>query len=444
MASAAPPTTRPIMTTLATPSKLYVETTTRCNLRCSMCVKQAEGSCIPETDMSMDVFGALAPAFPHLDGLILNGIGEPLLTPDLLDMIRLARAAMPATAKISFQTNGMLLTPEMAEGLVQAGLDTVCLSVDVVGEDGVFHGGEDVSQTAHAFTFLRRASEAAGGRLSIGAEFVLMRDTAEALPRSLAWAADQGAEFALVSHMLPYGESMADQELFNPNTDKSMAEFMTWQAEARERGIDLSPYFDILWKFYKTSDEARMVRFIMDRQKDALARNIPIHLASLMEWTSPGKLAEQRWLEAILAETQAVADERGLAVTLPPVCAVHERQCDFVEQGVAHITADGDVRPCYFLWHQYSCFMDGGVKKILPRAFGNVREISILDIWNSDDYRAFRGDVLDYDYPYCSNCSVVPCSDVTGQGRDFEQDCLGLPIPCGHCIWCMGGVRCLL
>lgn len=62
------------------PSKLYVETTTRCNLRCSMCVKQTQGACIPETDMDMDVFRAMAPAFPHLDGLILNGIGEPLLS----------------------------------------------------------------------------------------------------------------------------------------------------------------------------------------------------------------------------------------------------------------------------------------------------------------------------------------------------------------------------
>lgn len=63
------------------PSKLYVETTTRCNLRCSMCVKQAAGANIPDEDMDMAVFEALVPAFPHLEGLLLNGIGEPLLTP---------------------------------------------------------------------------------------------------------------------------------------------------------------------------------------------------------------------------------------------------------------------------------------------------------------------------------------------------------------------------
>ena len=426
------------------PRKLYVETTTRCNLRCSMCVKQAEGSCIPEEDMSMDVYRALMPAFPHLEGLILNGIGEPLLTPDLLDMVRLARDSMPEDGKISFQTNGMLLTSELAEELVQAGLDTVCLSVDMVDDGEILHGGEDVSQAVHAFTFLREASRTIGRRLKIGVEFVLMRDNAEALPRSLEWAAEQGAEFALVSHMLPYAEGLSDQDLFNPNTEKSMAEFADWQVEADERGIDLSKYFDILWKFYKTEEEAELVRFVMERHKDALTRNIPIHFATLMEWTQPEHVADQENLSGIFAEAQKVAAAHSMELTLPPLTAVHDRHCEFVEQGVAHITTTGDVRPCYFLWHEYSCFMDGGMKNIEPRTFGNVLETDISDIWTCEDYRAFRGEVLEYDYPYCSNCSVVPCSDVTGQGRSFEQDCYGLSIPCGHCIWCMGGVRCLL
>ena len=63
----------------AYPSKLFVEVTTRCNLRCAMCVKQAPGQALVEGDMSGEVFGRLAPAFPHLEALVLNGIGEPTL-----------------------------------------------------------------------------------------------------------------------------------------------------------------------------------------------------------------------------------------------------------------------------------------------------------------------------------------------------------------------------
>lgn len=425
-------------------SKLYVETTTRCNLRCAMCVKQAEGACIPESDMSMDIFRALAPAFPHIDALILNGIGEPLLTPGFSDMIRLARQSMRPDASIRFQTNGMLLSAEMARELVEAGLDTVCLSVDMVSELGLFHGGEDVGRIVHTFTHLRDAAEHSGRPLSIGVEFVLMRDNADSLPRSLEWAADQGADFAIVSHMLPYDESMAEQEVFNPNTEKSMAEFARWKEEAAERGIDLNVYFGSGWKVVKTPEQKAALDFVNERRKDALARGIPIHFSRLLEWSTPEKQREQAWLRAILAEARTVADRRGLNVTLPGVAATHDRQCDFVEQGVAHITASGDVRPCYFLWHEYACHMDGDRKKVLPRTFGNVADTSILNIWNGEEYRAFRSQVLEYDYPYCSNCSVVPCSDVTGHMGEFQQDCYGATIPCGHCNWCMGASYCLL
>lgn len=359
-------------------------------------------------------------------------------------MIKTARQVMRPDAEIGFQSNGLLLTRNRARQLVDAGLDTICLSVDTVTGDSISHGGEDVGRVASAFAYLREASEASGRPLRIGVEFVLMRETAEALPRSLAWAAEQGAQFALVTHVLPYAEAVVDQDLFNPNTDASMAEFARWRKEADARGLDLSKYYGLPWKFHKTDEESRLVRFVVKRQKAALARNIPIHFNSLLEWTSPKRQADRELVASVLAEARRVGDEHGLELTLPPLEAFHKRHCEFVEQGIAHVTPTGDVRPCYFLWHKYSCFMDGHVKNVEPVTLGNVCDTSILDIWNSEAYREFRAEVLEYDYPYCSNCSVVPCSDVTGQGRSFEHDCHGIHVPCGHCVWCMGGVRCMV
>ncbi|HEX9080538.1 MAG TPA: hypothetical protein VF795_13165, partial [Desulfuromonadaceae bacterium] len=78
------------------PSKLFVETTTRCNLGCVMCVKQADGCGMTDGDLQPALFAALEPAFPHLEALVLNGVGEPLLNPGLEGYIRRARGAMPA------------------------------------------------------------------------------------------------------------------------------------------------------------------------------------------------------------------------------------------------------------------------------------------------------------------------------------------------------------
>ena len=100
---ALPPHRRPF------PSKLFVELTTRCNLRCAMCVKQAPGQRLVQGDMSDETFARIAPAFPHLESLVLNGIGEPTLHRGLEAFIEQAKAAMPAGSWVGFQTNGQLL-----------------------------------------------------------------------------------------------------------------------------------------------------------------------------------------------------------------------------------------------------------------------------------------------------------------------------------------------
>src|SRR6266545_1137805 len=91
------------------PSKLFVEVTTRCNLRCAMCVKQAPGQRLVDGDMSDETFARLAPALPRLDAPVLKGIGESLLHPRLERYIEAAKKAMAPHAWVGFQTNGQLL-----------------------------------------------------------------------------------------------------------------------------------------------------------------------------------------------------------------------------------------------------------------------------------------------------------------------------------------------
>lgn len=126
------------------PTKLFVESTTRCNLRCRMCVKQT-GAGGPEGDFSPDLFFALEPALPGLEALVLSGIGEPLLHPGLEDLVRAARRRLPSKAWVGFQTNGLLLNGRRASSLVDAGVDRVCVSLDSVSRDAfrrIREGGE--------------------------------------------------------------------------------------------------------------------------------------------------------------------------------------------------------------------------------------------------------------------------------------------------------------
>jgi hypothetical protein len=76
-----------------------------------------------------------------------------------------------------------------------------------------------------------------------------------------------------------------------------------------------------------------------------------------------------------------------------------------------------------------------------PRVFGTLEERGILEIWNDLEFRSFREDVIRYDYPYCSSCSLAPCDYV--QTEEFEQDCHIRNVQCGSCMWCMGVFQCL-
>ena len=69
------------------PSKLFIETTSRCNLNCVMCAKQNRNGITTDGDLELGTFTALKDAFPNLDSLVLNGIGEQLLNPRLEQFI---------------------------------------------------------------------------------------------------------------------------------------------------------------------------------------------------------------------------------------------------------------------------------------------------------------------------------------------------------------------
>lgn len=421
------------------PSRLFVETTTRCNLRCPMCVKQTAGSCIAEGDMSPELFATLDPAFPHIEALILNGIGEPLIHRGLESFIRRARALMPAEAWIGFQSNGLLLNQARAVSLIEAGLDRICISMDALSPETfsrIREGGE-VRDLEDALAALRFAKAASGSSLAIGLEFVVMRENARELPQVLQWAAAKGASFAIVSHLLPYEKEHMDSVAYETNTDEAVEFFKPWRERAQREGIDLNRYFRVIMNYLRSPQDQRVMDFVWEMQLAARSRDLFFNLKNLLQ-------RDEQWFEeisGIFAEAEKVARETGLDLQLPAITPRRDRKCDFVENGAAFISWDGGVHNCYFLWHQFSCYSSKNKKYVQPKVFGNLCENGIGEIWNAPEFRSYRQQVLRHEYPVCSNCSLVPCEYIYTES--FEQDCFTNTVACGDCFWCMGLFRCL-
>jgi len=421
------------------PSRLFVETTSRCNLSCFMCVKQTRDSGVKDGDLAPETFSRLEPALPTLEALVLNGVGEPLLHPHLEEFIRRAKKRMPERGWIGFQSNALLLNESRALGLAEAGLDRICLSLDSVSAETfrkVREGGELLA-VERGLSALEFAAKRTGRKIGTGVEFVLMRDNLHELPEALRWAALRGADFALVTHLLPYDEKHAAQAAYGSCTEASIELFETWKKKGAAAGVDMARYFEVVFKYAKTEEEQRIIGLVEQMKKDGAERGISFDLKKLLRM-------DRSWLEevaAVFEEAREVAGETGLDLRLPEIVPQADRQCHFVEDGGAFISWDGGIHPCYFLWHRYNCFAGGWDQIVKPKTFGNLAERDILEIWNDREFRFFRESVLDYDYPYCSSCTLAPCDYV--QTEEFEQDCHVNAQPCGSCLWCMGLFQCL-
>ncbi len=422
------------------PSKLFVEVTSRCNMSCAMCVKQTSGGADPEGDLSMPLFRALAPAFPGLDAFILNGVGEPLLHPQLEEMIRAARERMPTEGWVGFQSNGLLLTDARAVSLASAGLDRICFSIDGVSPETfrkVRKGGE-IEGVERALAAMAAAKNHCGRPdLQVGVEFVVMRGNLRELPDALRWSAARGATFAIVTHVLPYDLYHGREAAFERNTDEAIAIFRKWEETGRREGSDIHRYFDILWKYAKSPEEAKILKFVEAMRADAMGRGVFLDMKKLLS-ADRGHVDE---IAGVFAEAEEVARKEGLDLRLPGVSLKEKRKCSFVEEGGAFVSWQGAVSPCYFLWHRYSCFAHGWKQSVQPKVFGKLEERGILEIWNDREFRAFRESVIRYDYPYCTSCSLAPCDYV--QTEEFEQDCHIRNVQCGSCMWCMGVFQCM-
>ena len=420
--------------------KIFVEPTTRCNFKCKFCVRQASGSEIETGDLTLETFQALVPAMPDLEAMVFAGIGEPLLHPQIDQFVFLAKQHLPTNAWVGIQTNGSLLDQPLAEKLINAGLDKICISMDTEKPETFqdIRPGGKFDDIKNAFTVLNRTKAALGNTsLRLGIEFVLVKNNLMDLPGVLAWAVENGAEFALVTQMLPYDVSSNDDILFSSNMDISRKFYEHWRAEAVKRDIDLQSIISLRWRFDTTQKEQDLVNFVSQMEDDAYSRFIPFHYEKLVS-EDTAVLYE---VEQVFSDARQFAEKTGLELSLPAIFPAFRRKCNFIEDGSAFVSWQGTVHPCYFLWHKYVCYVGGGKKNISLKTVGDLSDQNITEIWNNETFTGFRNAVQKYDFSDCTSCRIGPCTLM--ESETFEHDCHATEVPCGHCPWCQGLLQCL-
>lgn len=433
---------------VAYPGKVYVELTTRCNLQCEMCVKYMEDSSISEGDMPLATFTRLLPDLAYADTLILNGIGEPLLHPDLNEMVSMAAETMGQDSTIGFQSNGLLLDESRCRELLAAGLGTVCLSVDSLPGCGDAGGipcgtrnGKEHSfiSVQRALKNLRAARVNAKKEFRLGLEIVLSRENYRDLPQLVRWAAENDVDYIITTNLILYDRKSEQSSLFNPNFQWAAELFERYKAKAASQGVDLKSAFAHYRRFAGTRSNSLEYTILSQFQKEARTRDVRLNLEGLFHYSelAVAEVAEH------FEQAAKVAEQQGMELFLPPLQALDQRRCPFVEDKAVCINVHGHVMPCHFLWHNYSCRVLQEQIEVQEKVMGDINSSSLAEIWRQSDFQQFRKEAGEYEYAPCWSCSMAPCTNLINENTSGAHDCYGSQVPCGHCQWSLGGIRCL-
>jgi MoaA/NifB/PqqE/SkfB family radical SAM enzyme len=370
--------------------KVYIEPTNRCNLDCRTCMRNDWNETLGL--MKKGTFHAIVEdlkGFTPAPSVFFGGLGEPLLHPDIVDMVAHAKTFSPWVELI---TNGTLLSLDMSKKLMDAGLDMLWMSLDGATPESyadVRLGAELPNVMKNLAAFHReRLSRNMGpdctcsegynfySRPLIGLVFVAMKRNINDLPKLIDICSRYAVSRFMVSNVLPYSDEMRGETLYS----------RTIMETPPPTRIEL-PRMDI-----------------SDLTKKALSHAV----------------------------------RTGFNVTVGGADTLDaSNHCPFISAGATAIGWDGQVSPCLPLLHSHVRYVNDRTHSCRCYHVGTVNDRSFRDLWHEPDYVAFRARVREFEFSPCTICGGCDFSE------DNETDCLGNPFPtCGTCPWAQGIVQC--
>jgi MoaA/NifB/PqqE/SkfB family radical SAM enzyme len=194
----------------ALPRSLYLETTNRCDSKCQTCIRTFQ-TLEPPADLTLERVQAIVAQFPVLDRVVLHGIGEPLLNPQIFDIVAYLKTRV---ASVLFNSDAISLTSSRAGRLLESGLDEYRVSMDAAtaatyrqlrGVDRF----ERVTANVARLVGLQRQLGRTTPRVSLW--FTATRANVDELPGFVQLAADLGVGEVYVQRLVFNGMGLATE-----------------------------------------------------------------------------------------------------------------------------------------------------------------------------------------------------------------------------------------
>ena len=151
-----------------------IEPTNRCNIKCITCFSHQDGRSKRDImfkefkyfiDENLDLLGSIS----------LYNYGEPLLNPDLWNMVKYAK--YNGLKHIKIATNGLLLDNKQVLEALKSGLDYLSISLDGATEKTYkkFRIGGDFENVIFNIRNLVKKRNTFGSKLGVEVQFIIMR-----------------------------------------------------------------------------------------------------------------------------------------------------------------------------------------------------------------------------------------------------------------------------
>jgi MoaA/NifB/PqqE/SkfB family radical SAM enzyme len=363
-------------------AKVYIEPTNTCDLGCRTCMRNVwdEPLGFMNEATFQRVLQGLEASSPR-PGVFFGGFGEPLSHPQIVQMIQQVKAL---GCRVELISNGINLSPQMAEALVNADLDLLWVSIDGARPESY----ADVRLGANLPTVLANLKHLRTLMMrrhrilpELGIAFVAMRRNIQDLPELLRLGSRLGVSHFSVSNVISHTQELAAEELYRRSIYAG-----AYQASSGVPHINF-PRMD-------ASEDAvkALVEVLSDRYKVNLA-----------------------------------GGELGSSVN----------RCPFIHKNSTSIRWDGGVSPCLPLLHSHKSHLDQRLRESREFLVGSVLEKDLLALWMDPAYLALRERLRDFDFSPCTFCNSCEMPDSN------LEDCFGSSAPaCGGCLWAQGIIQC--
>jgi len=202
------------------PTVANIEITTRCTLACVSC---ARTRLKPRSRfMSRGDFLGVLEALPHAWRVVLVGLGEPLLHPEVIDFVNLAA---DRGRRVGLVTNAMQLDPAMAQALCSSGLASITFSLDAidpVAARRVRRGSRMPHILANIRGFMAER-ERQGARLGTSVFTALTAETVPELEAIVDFAASVGIDALMATDLnFPVNQPRSVQASFDSEACRTL------------------------------------------------------------------------------------------------------------------------------------------------------------------------------------------------------------------------------